>query len=93
MKKWGNKVVKIMKIDEENFTLKLKFSDNSIQYVSLNHIFSKPRGLAAEILRGNLFKKCYILEGAIAWPNGFELCPDAIRQWTLNSSSTRTRAA
>ena len=47
--------------------------------VQLGYIFSKPKALAAEIVKGQMFEKCYIESGALAWPNGLELCPDALR--------------
>ncbi|MFM8454236.1 MAG: hypothetical protein ACKOAD_04595 [Gammaproteobacteria bacterium] len=86
-KKLGNKITKILKIDLESFAIKLKFNDNFIGQVSLKHIFNSPKNLAAEVLRGNLFGKCFVLEGALAWPNGLELCPDAIRHWIIEQSN------
>ena len=37
------------------------------------------RLLPLEILRGHLFDRCFVESGALAWPNGYELCPDALR--------------
>lgn len=74
----GNRIVKIISVDSEAFALKLLFSDRSKGNISLKHIFQHPRGLAAEILKGNLFSSCFVESGALAWPNGFELCADAL---------------
>lgn len=80
MKKFGNKIVKIIDMDATVFRVGLKFNGGAYGSVSLEHLFQRPKGLAAEILKGNIFDKCFIESGALAWPNGFELCPDAMRQ-------------
>lgn len=87
--KLGNKIKKILSVDSESFKVKLKFSDNSTGEVDLSHIFAKPKNLAAEIIKGNLFSKCYLESGALAWPNGFELCPDALKMNVLKKVSRR----
>jgi hypothetical protein len=40
-----------------------------------------PLTLVLEVLRGQMFTQCFIEAGALAWPNGYELCPDAVRSW------------
>lgn len=80
MKKWGNKIQKVIKADVSNFSVKLQFTDGYTGTLYLSKLFGTPKGLAAELLRGNLFDYCFIEDGALAWPNGLELCPDAIRQ-------------
>jgi hypothetical protein len=77
--KYGNKIVKILNIDNETFKVKLMFLDKSIGEVDLSHLFSKPKNLTAEILKGQIFDKCFIESGALAWPNGFEICPDSLK--------------
>ncbi len=79
MKKLGNQIKKVLVVDKEDFIIQLKFQDNVVVRVSLSFIFKKPKNLAAEIIRGDLFAKCFIEGGALAWPNGFELCPDMLR--------------
>ncbi len=81
IKKLGLKIVMIKKIDAENYRIKLCFNDGFVGEVSLVKFFDSPKGLAAEILRGSMFNKCFIESGALAWPNGLEFCPDAIRLW------------
>lgn len=79
MKKYGNKILKVLGAELETYSVKLKFSDGTLATISLDEIFSKPKGLAREIMKGNLFGKCFIESGALAWPNGFEICPDSLR--------------
>ena len=86
--KLGHKILKIMSTDDDLFKVKLKFSDGIIGEVNLGFIFSKPKNLAAEIIKGNLFTKCYIESGALAWPNGFELCPDSLRMKAIIKKRT-----
>ena len=94
MKKLGNKIVKIEDVDTESLAIKIRFSDKASGSVSLAHLFEKPKGLAAEILRGGMFDKCFLEMGALAWPNGFELCPDALRQWfEMQHHSIKRKAA
>ena len=77
--KLGNKIEKILSIDADSFKIRIKYSDGITGVVDLGLIFSKPKNLAAEIIKGQLFGKCYVESGALAWSNGLELCPDALR--------------
>lgn len=76
--KLGNKLVKVGKKDIEGFRVRLTFADKTSGMVSLSSIFEKPRNLTAEILKGGMFEKCFVENGALAWPNGLELCPDML---------------
>ncbi|MBN1962054.1 MAG: DUF2442 domain-containing protein [Deltaproteobacteria bacterium] len=78
MKKWGNKIKKVIAADAEKLIVKLAYDDGTKIEVSLANIFAQPRGLAAEVMRGGLFERCYVESGALAWLNGLELCPDAL---------------
>jgi hypothetical protein len=91
--KLGNKIQKIIKINSENYSIKLKFVDGTIMTIPMEHIFARPKGLAAEVLRGGMFEKCFLESGALAWPNGLEFCPDAMRMWAIESSSKHQRQA
>jgi len=68
-------------------------SDGFRGTVDLGRIFAAPKRkpLVVEILRGNLFERCFVESGALAWPNGFELCPDALR--ALITDQKKARAA
>jgi hypothetical protein len=78
MIKLGNKIVKILNVSEDNFEITLEFADSSCSTVSVRHIFESPEGLAAEVLKGQIFSKCFIESGALAWPNGLEFCADSL---------------
>ncbi len=91
--KLGNKLKKIFKIDLDGFKVGLLFTDGFRGTVSLEHLFSKPKGLTAEILKGGFFERCFVESGALAWPNGFELCPDALRLWLTSQTHPSTKRA
>lgn len=90
MAKWGNEISRVVQIDVEHFLVKVEYADGSVLDVSLRRIFEKPKGLAAEILRGGMFDKCFLESGALAWPNGLELCPDAMRMWAEGADSKKS---
>ena len=89
MTKLGNKIFKIHNISEDKFEITLEFADSSCSTVSLRHIFESPEGLAAEVLKGQIFSKCFIESGALAWPNGLEFCADSVRMWIEKQKKTR----
>jgi hypothetical protein len=92
MLKLGNQIKKIKKIYPDNYSIDLLFLNGNSGSVSLKSIFENPRGLAAEIVKGQMFNRCFIESGALAWPNGFELCPDFLFQ-LLNKSKNSKKAA
>ena len=76
--KLGSKIARIVQVRPEGFVVRVQFEDGPTVDADLTHFFTKPKGLCAEILRGGLFGSCFVESGALAWPNGLELCPDAI---------------
>lgn len=90
--KLGNKIKRIVRVDGESFSVTLRFTDGAERTVSLAHLFERPKGLAAEILKGGMFSMCFLENGALAWPNGFELCPDALRARVTPTAQRRTSA-
>ncbi len=62
--KFGNKIKEIVSINSESFIIKLRFSNKSgggtVGEVDLSSIFTKPKNLALEIMKGAMFSKCYI---------------------------------
>lgn len=93
MKKIGNKIKRILNADQGTFSVCLQFGDGSTSTISLRKLFAKPKGLTAEILRGGMFEKCFVELGALAWPNGFELCPDALKMWSHTQHHPKKLAA
>ena len=89
--KLGQSIKKIIKIDDEKFQISLLFADGVKKNINLGFLFedSKKKPLIQEIKRGQIFKKAFIEGGALAWPNGFELCPDALRIWADKQSNDK----
>jgi hypothetical protein len=79
--KFGYRLKRVVTCDPERLSVTLEFTDGLRGTVDLTPLFRKRgrRSLALEILRGQLFERCFIESGALAWPNGYELCPDALR--------------
>ncbi|MBI1910132.1 MAG: DUF2442 domain-containing protein [Deltaproteobacteria bacterium] len=93
MKMWGHRLERVVKTDPISFQVKVKFSNGSVGSIDLGPIFEKPKGLAAEILKGGIFNHCFVEAGALAWPNGFELCPDALWKWFKEERARDQQAA
>ena len=91
--KFGNRLKRVVSCDAERLRVTLEFADGFRGTVDLTPLFRKPgrRPLPLEILRGQLFDRCFVESGALAWPNGYELCPDALR--TRIVERRRSRAA
>ena len=89
--KLGTKLRRVRQIDAEHYKVTLEYSDGFRGTADLGVIFAAPKRkpLVVEILRGNLFERCFIESGALAWPNGFELCPDALRAWITEQKKAR----
>ncbi len=78
--KLGTKITKLYRVDLDGYKVKLGFSTGEKGTVSLDYIFGIPKNLATEVLKGGMFEKCFLEGGALAWPNGLELCPDSLYQ-------------
>ena len=87
----GTQLKRIKRIDAERYRVTLEYSDGFRGTVDLNFIFGNPakKPLVLEILRGQLFARCFVESGALAWPNGYELCPDALRAWITEQRKHR----
>lgn len=62
-----------------NHSVWIKFKDGFEKTVSLRSLLGK--GLTAELLDEHRFKSVMIEPGGgIAWPNGFDICPNHLRE-------------
>lgn len=75
----GNLISNIKTADSETYIVNIEFVDGTSGEVNLSEFFCTPKGLAAEVVRGRMFSKCFVENGALAWANGLEFCPDALR--------------
>lgn len=86
--KLGTSIKHVVRVDAERFRVDLEYTDGFSATVDLGFLFGSPKGkpLVLEILRADMFSRCFVESGALAWPNGFELCPDALRHWASSKS-------
>jgi len=93
--KLGSSIKRIVRIEPEHYRVTVEFSDGVRGAVDLGFLFEKPgrRPLILEIIRGQMFGKCFVESGALAWPNGYELCPDAIRGWMHTAKAKKNPRA
>jgi hypothetical protein len=93
--KLGTSLRRIVKVAPENWTVEVEYTDGFRGTVDLSRLFARPRGkpMVIDILRGDMFAKCFVESGALAWPNGYELCPDAVRAWIVQDHGRRATSA
>lgn len=79
----GTTIARILRVEPETHRIELEYDDGFRGVVDLGFLFRAPgdKPMVAEILRGDMFERCFVESGALAWPNGYELCPDALRGW------------
>ena len=79
--KLNTRIRRVLSVDPERFRVELEYTDGFRGTADLSGTFAAPKGkpLVLEILRGMLFDRCFVESGALAWPNGYGLCPDAVR--------------
>ena len=71
-------VESINSIDIDSYTVEITFDDGSTGLVNLGFAFNNPKPMAAEVLAGDMFDKCVVLDGTITWPNGYDISPDIL---------------
>lgn len=63
----------------EDYIVKLQFQDGFESEVDLKNLFGK--GFTEELLKKEKFNELFIEDGGgLAWPNGFDICPNFLRQ-------------
>ncbi len=72
-----NKVIELR--HENNYKLWMKFNDGEAKIVDFKDIIGK--GISAKLLDVNYFKLARIDNGGgIEWPNGFDFCPNYLKE-------------
>ena len=72
-----NTIIEVKPFD--NYTVWIRFSDNSDAIVNIKPFISE--GISAKLSDYNYFKQVKIDEfGGIAWENGFDFCPNYLRE-------------
>lgn len=61
-----------------NYLVEIQFQDGFKAQIDLEKYLNK--GFAKELLDKNKFQEMFIEEGGgLAWPNGFDICPNFLR--------------
>lgn len=70
--KRGNRIKRMIRVDPDTFRVTLEFTDKCRDTVDLRFLFPNPqrKPLVFEILRGQLFGRCVVESGALAWKPG-----------------------
>lgn len=90
----GKKIKRIVAADEENYVVTVDYTHEKNVELDLSPMFVQPKNLTKEILVGGIFSKCFVENGALGWPNGLELCPDAVyEKYRVRSSGRKKPAA
>ena len=75
---YGNSVKSVKPLD--GCRLRVVFSDGYIGEVDLAALFEPARGpLTAPFKDLSYFQRAFVDTDAVAWPNGFDICPDVLR--------------
>lgn len=85
----SNKIVSYSIV--EDYIVKLKFQDGFESEVDLKNLLGK--GFTKELLKKEKFNEIYIEDGGgLAWPNGFDICPNFLRQLVDKNLSNKSLA-
>ncbi len=72
-----DKVIAIKPMD--NFTLWVKFADHKVAYIDIRPYIKS--GVSVKLLEKSYFNKVKIDEfGGVVWENGFDFCPNFLRE-------------
>jgi Protein of unknown function (DUF2442) len=75
-----------------NFVIELEFSDAAVGDYDLAPLLARNTELTRPLMDPDYFKRFFLDLGALCWPNGFELSPEAIHQ-RLNQIGALHRAS
>ncbi|MFZ1694396.1 MAG: DUF2442 domain-containing protein [Flavobacteriales bacterium] len=75
-----NKVTQV--VPRAGFQLELTFADGLNAIIEFKPFLDK--GIAAELLNQDKFAQVMLEDGGgIAWPNGFDVCPEFLRETAI----------
>lgn len=78
-----NKVTQIEIVAD--YTLRLHFKDGTIKVIDFEPLLGK--GISAKLLDKDFFRRVTIDNGGgIEWPNGFDCCPNYLKELSAEES-------
>ena len=64
---------------KENYILRIIFDDGLVKELSIKPFIKK--GVSSSLKDEDFFKKVRAENGYITWPNGFDFCPEFLRNY------------
>jgi hypothetical protein len=65
-----------------DYCIRLTFADDYSAELDLRPLFANPRGPLTEPFRDmNFFRRVFLDEGTLAWPNGYDISTDVLRYY------------
>lgn len=85
----SNKIVSFLIL--EDYLVRIQFHDGFESEINLKNLLGK--GFTNELLQSEKFNEMFIEDGGgLAWPNGFDICPNFLRQLADKNSSKKSLA-
>ncbi len=67
---------------QKGYCVRVTFRDGYTGEVDLWPLFANPKGPMKEPFRDPaFFRKAFLDEGSLSWPNGFDICSDVLRYY------------
>lgn len=65
----------------ENYQLTIQFTDGLVKRIDILPFIKN--GVSRELRDADYFKKVSVENGYITWPNGFDFCPEFLRNYVV----------
>ena len=72
-----------------DFQIELEFSTGEVGLVDLSELVGRPGSMVLPLRERATFRAFFLEMGALAWPNGFELSPEALYRKAQSAGTIR----
>lgn len=69
-------IIKVEPLDD--FFISIVFDDGMVKVVDIKPFIND--GISLELKEPDFFRKVYLDNGSVTWPNGFDFCPVFLRE-------------
>lgn len=74
-----SKIHDIIKVEPlDDFFISIVFDDGMVKVVDIKPFIND--GISLELKEPDFFRKVYLDNGSVTWPNGFDFCPVFLRE-------------
>ncbi len=71
------------------FRLSVTFADGFTAQVNLKrHVLESDWPIVEPLKQPDYFRKVRVKNGSVAWPNGYDVCPEVLRFWCQGGHAT-----